>query len=117
MNWATWLQDRRIEKFEDVLECLETMCLSARDAAALPGMSARISFAMVQAFAIWLGLIPRLNTISISKMGQCDLRRLLIASAMAAVRWAIRRGRTGRSEERQTSIEMGSGYQSAAQSL
>ena len=30
----------------------------------------------------------------ISKMGQRDLRRLLITGAMAVVRWSVRRGRT-----------------------
>jgi len=52
-------------------------------------------------FAAWLGLVPRQHTTGgkprlgkISKMGQRDLRRLLITGAMAVVRWAARRGRT-----------------------
>ena len=52
-------------------------------------------------FAAWLGLVPRQNSTGgkprlgkISKMGQRDLRRLLITGAMAVVRWAVRRGRT-----------------------
>ena len=35
---------------------------------------------------------PRLG--AISKMGQRDLRRLLVCGAMAVVRWALRRGET-----------------------
>ena len=50
-------------------------------------------------FAAWVGLVPRQHTTGgkprlgkISKMGQRDLRRLLITGAMAEIRWAIRRG-------------------------
>ena len=50
-------------------------------------------------FAAWLGLVPG-NTRpaasrfsgKISKMGQRDIRRLLIIGAMAIVRWACRKG-------------------------
>ena len=52
-------------------------------------------------FAAWLGLVPRQHSSGgksrlgrILKMGQRDLRRLLITGAMAVVRWAVRRGRT-----------------------
>ena len=52
-------------------------------------------------FSAWLGLVPRQHTTGgkprlgrISKMGQRDLRRLLIIGAMAVVRWASRRGTT-----------------------
>ena len=50
-------------------------------------------------FAAWLGLVPRQNSSGgkqrlgkTSKMGQRDIRRLLITGAMAVVRWALRRG-------------------------
>jgi len=50
-------------------------------------------------FAAWLGLVPRQHSSGgkprlgrISKMGQRDIRRLLIIGAMAVVRWAARRG-------------------------
>ena len=50
-------------------------------------------------FAAWLGLVPRqLSTGGkqilgkTSKMGQRDIRRLLIVGAMSVVRWALRRG-------------------------
>ena len=59
------------------------------------------SFRRGRDFAAWLGLVPRQHTTGgkprlgkISKMGQRDLRRLLISGALAVVSWAVRRGRT-----------------------
>ena len=50
-------------------------------------------------FAAWLGLVPRQHSTAgkerlgkVSKMGQRDIRRLLITGAMAVVRWAARKG-------------------------
>ena len=50
-------------------------------------------------FAAWLGLVPRQHSSGgkrrlgkTSKMGQRDIRRLLVTGAMAVVRWALRRG-------------------------
>jgi transposase len=50
-------------------------------------------------FAAWLGLVPRQTSTGgkqrlgkTSKMGQRDIRRLLIIGAMTVVRWALRRG-------------------------
>jgi len=50
-------------------------------------------------FAAWIGLVPRQNSSGgkerlgrISKMGQRDLRRLLVIGASSVVRWAIARG-------------------------
>jgi transposase len=50
-------------------------------------------------FAAWLGLVPRQHSTGgkqqlgkTSKMGQRDIRRLLITGAMAVIRWALRRG-------------------------
>jgi len=50
-------------------------------------------------FAAWLGLVPRQRSTGgkqvlggTSKMGQRDIRRLLIIGAMAVVRAAVRRG-------------------------
>ena len=47
----------------------------------------------------WLGLVPRQHTTGgkprlgrTSKMGQRDIRRLLIIGAMTVVRWAVRKG-------------------------
>ena len=59
------------------------------------------SFRRGRDFSAWLGLVPRQHTTGgkprlgrISKMGQRDLRRLLITGAMAVVSWAVRRGGT-----------------------
>lgn len=50
-------------------------------------------------FAAWLGLVPTQHSTGgkqrlgrISKMGQRDIRRLLITGAMSVVQWASRRG-------------------------
>ena len=50
-------------------------------------------------FSAWLGLVPRQHSTGgkprlgrTSKMGQRDVRRLLITGAMSVVRWAVRRG-------------------------
>ena len=49
--------------------------------------------------AAWLGLVPRQHSTggktrlgSVSKMGQCDIRKLLIIRAMSVIRWVVRRG-------------------------
>ena len=59
------------------------------------------SFRSGRDFAAWLGLVPRQSSTGgkaqlgkISKMGQRDLRRLLITGAMSTVGWAVRRGAT-----------------------
>jgi transposase len=50
-------------------------------------------------FAAWLGLVPKQHSTGgkqrlgrTSKMGQRDIRRLLIVGAMGVVRWACRNG-------------------------
>jgi len=50
-------------------------------------------------FAAWLGLVPRQHSTggktrlgAVSKMGQCDIRRLLIIGAMSVIRWVVRKG-------------------------
>ena len=57
------------------------------------------SFRRGRDFSAWLGLVPRRHTTGgkpslgrISKMGQRDLRRLLVTGAMAVVQHAVRRG-------------------------
>ena len=57
------------------------------------------SFRHGRDFSAWLGLVPRQSSTDgkpklgkISKMGQRDLRRLLVSGAMATVSWAVRRG-------------------------
>ena len=71
------------------------ICATALEALAPPADT----FAKGRDFAAWLGLTPRQNSSGgkarlgrVSKMGQRDLRRLLIIGAMAVVRWAARRG-------------------------
>ena len=71
------------------------VCATALEALAPPPET----FAKGRDFAAWLGLTPRQNSSGgkarlghISRMGQRDLRRLLIIGAMAVVRWAARRG-------------------------
>jgi transposase len=71
------------------------ICATALEALAPPPET----FARGRDFAAWLGLTPRQNSSGgkarlghISRMGQRDLRRLLIIGAMAVVRWAARRG-------------------------
>jgi transposase len=61
-----------------------------------PAMTA---FKRARDFAAWVGLVPRQHSSggkpvlgAISKMGQRDIRRLLITGAMAVVRWACRKG-------------------------
>lgn len=50
-------------------------------------------------FAAWLGLVPRQHSTGgktklgrVSKMGQADMRRLLITGATACLRWAVAKG-------------------------
>lgn len=57
------------------------------------------SFRKGRDFAAWLGLVPRQKSTGgkqllgrTSKMGQRDIRRLLIIGAMTVVRWAVRKG-------------------------
>lgn len=50
-------------------------------------------------FAAWLGLVPRQRSTggkaklgAVSKMGQTNIRRLLIVGAMSVIRWVVRKG-------------------------
>ena len=59
------------------------------------------SFRRGRDFSAWLGLVPRQHTTAgkprlgkISKMGQRDLRRLLVVGAMSVIQNAVRSGRT-----------------------
>ena len=71
------------------------VCATALEALAPPPET----FARGRDLAAWLGLTPRQNSSGgkvrlgrISRMGQRDLRRLLIIGATAVVRWAARLG-------------------------
>jgi len=57
------------------------------------------SFASGRNFAAWLGLVPRQRSTGgkarlggMSKMGQSDIRKLLIVGAMSRIRWIVRKG-------------------------
>lgn len=57
------------------------------------------SFRRGRDFAAWLGLVPKQHSTGgkerlgrVSKMGQRDIRKLLINGAMSVIRWEIRKG-------------------------
>jgi transposase len=57
------------------------------------------TFASGRNFAAWLGLVPRQRSTGgktrhggVSKMGQTDIRKLLIVGAMSRIRWIVRKG-------------------------
>ena len=57
------------------------------------------TFSSGRNFAAWLGLVPRQRSTggkarlgSMSKMGQSDIRKLLIVGAMSRIRWIVRKG-------------------------
>lgn len=57
------------------------------------------AFASGRNFAAWLGLVPRQRSTGskilhggVSKMGQTDIRKLLIVGAMSRIRWISRKG-------------------------
>jgi hypothetical protein len=63
------------------------------------GLSDLASGALNDNFAAWLELVPRQRSTggkaklgSVSKMGQTDIRRLLIVGAMSVIRWVVRKG-------------------------
>jgi len=73
------------------------ICASAIQAFAPP----MESFRRGRDFSAWLGLVPRQHTTGgkprlgkMSKMGQRDLRRLLVVGAMSVIQWAVRRPET-----------------------
>lgn len=57
------------------------------------------TFSSGRNFAAWLGIVPRQRSTGgkqrhggVSKMGQSDIRKLLIIGAMSRIRWIIRKG-------------------------
>ncbi|GAB7554126.1 hypothetical protein NRB_36370 [Novosphingobium sp. 11B] len=57
------------------------------------------TFASGRNFAAWLGLVPKQRSTggksrlgSMSKMGQSDIRKLLVVGAMSRIRWIVRKG-------------------------
>ncbi len=101
----------KIRELEGQLRASARQDEEARRLMSIPGIGP-ITASAIQAFApplegfrrgrdfsAWLGLVPRQHSTGgkprlgrISKMGQRDVRRLLITGAMSVVRWAVRRG-------------------------
>jgi transposase len=57
------------------------------------------AFSIGRNFAAWLGLVPKQHSTggktrlgSVSKMGQNDIRKLLIVGARSRIRWIVRKG-------------------------
>lgn len=92
---------RRPSKDDETAKRLQTMPgMGPITAAAIEAFAPPMAtFKRGRDFAAWLGLVPRQHTTGgkprlgrTSKMGQRDIRRLLIIGAMTVVRWAIRKG-------------------------
>lgn len=100
-----------IERLADELEAASKTDTELRRLCTIPGIGpvtagAVAAFAPDLAtfesgrnFAAWLGLVPRQRSTggksklgSVSKMGQTDIRRLLIVGAMSVIRWVVRKG-------------------------
>ncbi len=100
-----------IERPADQLEAASKTDAQLRRLCTIPGISP-VSAGVVAAFApdldtfdsrrnfaAWIGLVPRQRSIggkirlgSVSKMGQTDIRRLLVVGAMSVIRWVVRKG-------------------------
>ena len=104
--------DLEIAEFDKRLRRLSKDDQTAKRLQSMPGMGP-ITAAAIEAFAppmatfrrgrdfaAWLGLVPRQHTTGgkprlgrTSKMGQRDIRRLLIIGAMTVIRWQSARAR------------------------
>jgi len=101
----------KIERLEKVVRREAGREATARRLRTMPGVGPITAMAILafappleefrrgRDFAAWLGLVPRQHSTGgkqclgrTSKMGQRDIRTLLIIGAMAMVRWARRRG-------------------------
>jgi len=92
---------RQLSKDDETAKRLQTMPgMGPITAAAIEAFAPPMAtFKRGRDFAAWLGLVPRQHTTGgkprlgrTSKMGQRDIRRLLIIGAMAVVRWVARKG-------------------------
>jgi transposase len=92
---------QRLSKDDETSNRLQTMPgIGPITAAAIEAFAPPMAtFKRGRDFAAWPGLVPRQHTTGgkprlgrTSKMGQRDVRRLLIMGAMAVVRWAARKG-------------------------
>jgi transposase len=101
----------RIDVLKKRIEALSRQAETSRRLQTMPGVGPITALAVEtfappmetfrcgRDFAAWLGLVPLQKSTGgkqrlgkTSKMGQRDIRRLLIIGAMAVVRWASRRG-------------------------
>lgn len=100
-----------VEQLADELECASKAEDELRRFCTVPGIGP-VTVGAVAAFApdlstfdsgrnfaAWLGLVPRQRSTggkarlgAVSKMGQCDIRKLLIVGAMSVIRWVVRKG-------------------------
>ncbi|RWI01164.1 MAG: IS110 family transposase [Mesorhizobium sp.] len=100
----------RLAALKKTIDTLSKQAATSRRLQTMPGVG-RIAALAIETFAppmeafkcgrdfsAWLGLVPRQKSSGgkqrlgkVSKMGQRDIRRLLIIGAMAVVRWASRR--------------------------
>ena len=100
-----------IEQLADELEAASKTDVQLRRLCTIPGIGPVTAGAVAafapdldtfdsgRNFAAWLGLVPRQSSTggksrlgSVSKMGQTDIRRLLIVGAMSVIRWVVRKG-------------------------
>jgi len=103
--------DDRVKTFDDRIKVVARAEPACRRLESIPGIGPLTATALVAAvgeasefrngreLAAWLGLVPRQHSTGgkprlgrISKMGQRDVRRLLITGAMSVIRQALRRG-------------------------
>ena len=103
--------DREIKEIEKEMRAQARACAETARLMSIPGvgpvsaMAFRAfappmeGFRRGRDFAAWLGLVPRQHGTGgkmrlgrVSKMGQRDLRRLLVSGAMTVIRHAVRRG-------------------------
>jgi transposase len=102
---------RRITSLQRQIEALSKKDETTRRLRTIPGIGPICAMAVEtfappmkhfrrgRDFAAWLGLVPRQHSTGgkqklgrTSKMGQRDIRRLLIVGAMSVVQWSARRG-------------------------
>ena len=100
-----------IEQLADDLKCASKTDHELRRLCTVPGIGPVTAGAIAafapdlstfdsgRNFAAWLGLVPRQRSTggkarlgAVSKMGQSDIRKLLIVGAMSVIRWVARRG-------------------------
>lgn len=100
-----------VEQLADELECASKTDDELRRLCTVPGIGPVTAGAVAafapdlstfdsgRNFAAWLGLVPRQRSTggkvrlgAVSKMGQCDIRKLLIVGAMSVIRWVVRKG-------------------------